>query len=79
MASGDVYKRQKYVTPLCRHPLAYDPELLMKGLALLYQLNAPQAVSYTHLDVYKRQFSYQLNSFVNFRFVELSRVYHTLQ
>lgn len=32
----------KYVTPLCRHPLAYDPELLMKGLALLYQLNAPQ-------------------------------------
>ena len=32
----------KYVTPLCRHPLAYDPELLMKGLALLYQMNAPQ-------------------------------------
>ena len=32
----------KYVTPLCRHPLTYDPELLMKGLALLYQLNAPQ-------------------------------------
>ena len=28
----------KYVTPLCRHPLTYDPELLMKGLALLYQL-----------------------------------------
>ena len=32
----------KYVTPLCRHPLTYDPELLMKGLALLYQLNAQQ-------------------------------------
>ena len=32
----------KYVTPLCRHPLTYDPELLMKGLALLYQLNASQ-------------------------------------
>ena len=32
----------KYVTPLCRHPLTYDPELLMKGLALLYQLNAPK-------------------------------------
>ena len=32
----------KYVAPLCRHPLTYDPELLMKGLALLYQLNAPQ-------------------------------------
>ena len=31
----------KYVTPLCRHPLVYDPELLLKGLALLYQLNAP--------------------------------------
>ena len=31
----------KYVTPLCRHPLTYDPEMLMKGLALLYQLNAP--------------------------------------
>ena len=31
----------KYVAPLCRHPLTYDPELLMKGLALLYQLNAP--------------------------------------
>lgn len=30
----------KYVTPLCRHPLTYDPELLMKGLALLYELNA---------------------------------------
>ena len=25
-----------------RHPLTYDPELLLKGLALLYQLNAPQ-------------------------------------
>ena len=32
----------KYVIPLCRHPLIYDPELLLKGLALLYQLNAPQ-------------------------------------
>ena len=32
----------KYVTPLCRHPLTYDPEMLMKGLALLYQFNAPQ-------------------------------------
>ena len=32
----------KYVIPLCRHPLTYDPELLMKGLALLYQMNAPQ-------------------------------------
>ena len=32
----------KYVTPLCRHPLTYDPELLLEGLALLYQLNAPQ-------------------------------------
>lgn len=33
----------KYVTPLCRHPLTYDPELLMKGLALIYELNAPAA------------------------------------
>ncbi|MDE8692144.1 type III pantothenate kinase, partial [Faecalibacterium sp. DFI.5.82] len=32
----------KYVTPLCRHPLTYDPKLLLKGLALLYQMNAPQ-------------------------------------
>ena len=32
----------RYVTPLCRHPLVYDPELLLKGLALLYQLNAPR-------------------------------------
>ena len=32
----------KYVTPLCRHPLTYDPELLLKGLALLYQMHAPQ-------------------------------------
>ena len=39
MLSGSV---AKYVTPLCRHPLTYDPELLLKGLALLYQLNAPQ-------------------------------------
>lgn len=27
--------------PLCRHPLVYDPELLMKGLAMLYQMNQP--------------------------------------
>ena len=38
----------KYVTPLCRHPLTYDPELLMKGLALLYQLNAPQEHGRSH-------------------------------
>jgi len=31
----------RYVTPLCRHPLVYDPELLMKGLAMLYQMNQP--------------------------------------
>lgn len=30
----------KYVAPLCRHPLQVDPQLLLKGLALLYQLNA---------------------------------------
>ena len=35
----------KYVTPLCRHALTYDPELLMKGLALLYQLNASAAAA----------------------------------
>ena len=35
----------KYVTPLCRHPLTYDPELLMKGLALLYQLNARRSTA----------------------------------
>ena len=38
----------KYVTPLCRHPLTYDPELLMKGLALLYQLNTPQEHGRSH-------------------------------
>lgn len=32
----------KYVMPLCRHPLTYDPEMLMKGLALLYQMNQPR-------------------------------------
>lgn len=32
----------KYVMPLCRHPLSYDPEMLMKGLALLYELNRPR-------------------------------------
>lgn len=31
----------RYVTPLCRHTLVYDPELLMKGLAMLYQMNQP--------------------------------------
>ena len=36
----------KYVIPLCRHPLTYDPELLLKGLAFLYQLNAPQHERY---------------------------------
>lgn len=32
----------RYVIPQCRHPLTYDPELLMKGLGLLYQMNAPE-------------------------------------
>ncbi len=32
----------KYVTPLCRHPLTYDPELMLKGLALLYDMNRPR-------------------------------------
>jgi len=38
----------RYVTPLCRHELTYDPELLMKGLALLYRLNAPQPGAARH-------------------------------
>lgn len=29
----------KYVEPLVRHPHTYDPELLLKGLALLYEKN----------------------------------------
>lgn len=29
----------RYVIPHCKHPLTYDPQLMMKGLALLYQLN----------------------------------------
>lgn len=29
----------KYVAPACRHPLRTDPQLLLKGLALLYRLN----------------------------------------
>ena len=33
----------RYVAPLCRHPLTYDPELMLKGLALLYQLNSRPA------------------------------------
>ena len=33
----------KYVAPLCRHPLTYDPELMLKGLALLYELNSRPA------------------------------------
>ena len=33
----------KYVAPLCRHPLTYDPELMLKGLALLYELNSKPA------------------------------------
>ena len=31
----------RYVAPLCKHPLHRDPQLLLKGLALLYVLNAP--------------------------------------
>lgn len=38
----------KYVTPLCRHPLTSDPEMLMKGLALIYQLNTPQQTAPRH-------------------------------
>jgi type III pantothenate kinase len=30
----------EHVVPLCRHPLTYDPELLLKGLGYLYKLNA---------------------------------------
>jgi len=30
----------KYVAPLCTHPLHADPQLMFKGLALLYRLNA---------------------------------------
>lgn len=33
----------KYVAPLCRHPLTYDPELMLKGLALLYEMNSRPA------------------------------------
>lgn len=29
----------KYVEPLVRHPHTYDPEMLLKGLALLYERN----------------------------------------
>ncbi len=29
----------KYVTTHCKHPLTYDPQLMMKGLGLLYELN----------------------------------------
>lgn len=29
----------KYVEPLVRHPHSYDPEILLKGLALLYEKN----------------------------------------
>ena len=30
----------RYVEPLCTHPHTYDPDLLLKGLALLYERNA---------------------------------------
>ena len=30
----------RYVAPLCKHPLHCDPQLLLRGLALLYSLNA---------------------------------------
>ena len=29
----------RYVSPLCIHPHIYDPDLLTKGLVLLYQRN----------------------------------------
>lgn len=32
----------KYVAPLCKHPLHTDPQLLLRGLALLYSLNAEE-------------------------------------
>ena len=32
----------RYVEPLCAHPHIYDPHLLAKGLALLYEWNAEQ-------------------------------------
>ncbi len=33
----------RYVAPLCRHPLHADSQLMFKGLALLYRLNAEPA------------------------------------
>ena len=31
----------KFVTPLCSREILYDPDLLLKGLAILYRENAP--------------------------------------
>ena len=30
----------KFVTPMCRTPMIYDKDLLLKGLAVLYRENA---------------------------------------
>ena len=35
----------RYVEPLCTHPHSYDPELLPKGLALLYKRNIKTGAS----------------------------------
>lgn len=29
----------RFITPLCRHKIAYDPDLLLRGLMILYQQN----------------------------------------
>ena len=36
----------RYVEPLCNHPHSYDPDLLPKGLALLYERQVHNRSSY---------------------------------
>ena len=38
----------RYVEPLCAHPHIYDPDVLLKGLALLYERNAGRICGETY-------------------------------
>ena len=33
----------KFITPLCRHAIAYEDDLLLKGLLILYHKNLPRS------------------------------------
>ena len=58
VATGGLAKK---IIPYCKESIILDEDLLLKGLFVIYEKNrrgGVSPVSYTHLDVYKRQSAY---------------------